>query len=129
MKRLFTVKKKFPILVTDNAWTKIKAISESQQVNEFIFSASNGGCNGFNYLFEVLSKDNYNKINKHHNISPSIIRKNDIKIHIDPMSEMLLLGTTIDYTNSLFESKFTFIHDKNYATSCGCGISFTPKKL
>ena len=45
---------------------------------------------------------------------------------------MYLLGTTIDYvredySENIFESKFVYIPDKNMATSCGCGVSFTPK--
>ena len=48
------------------------------------------------------------------------------------MSEMALLGTTIDYISEdynqgVFENKFIFTPDKDYASSCGCGISFTPK--
>ena len=45
------------------------------------------------------------------------------------LSEMLLLGTTIDYINEdyqkqLYESKFVFIPDKKVASTCGCGVSF-----
>ena len=45
---------------------------------------------------------------------------------------MYLFGTTIDhisedYKKGLFENKFVFLPDKNLASSCGCGISFTPK--
>ena len=46
---------------------------------------------------------------------------------------MFLLGTTIDYmyedyNYGIFESKFIFLPNKKLASSCGCGISFTPKK-
>jgi len=49
------------------------------------------------------------------------------------LSELYLLGTTIDYINqdyikNIFESKFIFNIDKELASACGCGISFTPKK-
>ena len=45
---------------------------------------------------------------------------------------MFLIGTKIDYINenyskNIFESKFIFTPDKNFATSCGCGVSFNPK--
>ena len=48
------------------------------------------------------------------------------------MSEMHLLGTTIDYIKEdylkgQFESKFIFDVDKDLLMTCGCGISFTPK--
>ena len=32
-----------------------------------------------------------------------------------------------DYDKGIFENKFIFETDKNVASSCGCGISFTPK--
>ena len=54
-------------------------------------------------------------------------------IYIEPISEMYLIGTTIDYieedvNKGIFENKFVYKIDKNIASSCGCGISFTPKK-
>ena len=56
----------------------------------------------------------------------------DITIVIDPMAEMLIIGTTIDYVSEdyvkgVFENKFVFTPDKNLATSCGCGVSFALK--
>jgi Fe-S cluster assembly iron-binding protein IscA len=44
---------------------------------------------------------------------------------------MILLGTTVDFVSSdynknIFESKFIFKPDQNFASSCGCGVSFTP---
>ena len=64
--------------------------------------------------------------------SGTILIHNNVKLLIDPMSEMFLIGTTIDYQtsdydNNIFEDKFLFIPNKDIATSCGCGISFTPK--
>ena len=51
---------------------------------------------------------------------------------IEPKSEFLLFGTTIDYIfenheKGIFESKFVYIPDKNLASLCGCGVSFNPK--
>ena len=67
------------------------------------------------------------------NMVPTIIENNKIKIFIDPLSEIYLFGTTIDYIyenydKSIFENKFIFLPDKDIATSCGCGVSFSPKK-
>jgi len=47
---------------------------------------------------------------------------------------MYVIGTTIDYINEdykkgIFENKFIYNVDKKLASSCGCGISFTPKKI
>ena len=59
---------------------------------------------------------------------------NGTKVYVDPMSEMFLLGTTIDYvledySKGQYESKFNFEINKDIMTSCGCGISFSPKSV
>ena len=128
IKRLFSSVKKFPITITNKAWDKMSEIIEKKNAASFIFSAISGGCNGFNYDLKLLNKDRYKKIYDTY----TTIDNNNTKILIDPLSEMALIGTTIDYISEdydkgLFENKFIFIPDKNLASSCGCGISFTPK--
>ena len=64
--------------------------------------------------------------------TPIMQINNNTKLVIEPLSEMLLLGTTIDYieedySNDIYESKFIYTPQKDKATSCGCGISFSPK--
>ena len=83
---------------------------------------------------DLLNDKEYENIHNTYfvKIKPTIIKKDNTEILIDPMSEFLLLGTTIDYiyedySNGIFENKFIFIPDKTFASSCGCGISFTPK--
>ena len=85
------------------------------------------------YKIVLVNKENYNNFfMNNHKIKPTKIENGDIKILIDPMTEMLLLGTTIDYVSEnfekgIFENKFIFTADKTVASSCGCGISFNPK--
>ena len=122
-----------PINVTTNAWNKIENILKIQSNNwGFLFSAEGGGCGGFNYSFKTIDNDRYNKIFDKSKIKPSIINNDNSKIMIDPYSEMFLLGTTIDYVKedynkNIFESKFIFVPNKELATTCGCGVSFSPK--
>ena len=130
IKRLFTTNIKYPISVTSEAWRKMTSIIETQEkdIFGFVFSASSGGCNGFNYNLKLLNNDDYNKFSKR----LSVMEENNTKLVIDPLSEMYLIGTTIDYINEdfekgVFENKFIFLADKKIATSCGCGTSFTPK--
>jgi len=130
LKRLFSSINKFPIIITDNAWNKMIKIIKKKNATCFMFSAVSGGCNGFNYNLKILDKDEYKEIfdNK---AKPTIIENNNAKLLIDPISEIYLLGTTIDYISEdydkgIFENKFVFNVDKNLASSCGCGISFQP---
>jgi len=119
------------ILVTKNAWTKMTAIMKhSNNSNGFIYSASSGGCNGFNFVLELLNQKVYDDIIK--NKFLTVLSDNETKVYVDPISEMNLLGTSIDYITEdysigQFENKFIFNVDKELMTTCGCGTSFTPK--
>ena len=119
-----------PIKITQTAWKKLFDISRQSNNNRFLFSASSGGCNGFNFNLNLLKKDETILLGKRR--KPTIITNDNITVYIDPLSELYLLGTTIDYINqdykkNIFESKFIFDIDKELASTCGCGISFTPK--
>ena len=130
IKRLFS---STPITITNCAWDKMTEILIQKNMPCFLFSAMSGGCNGFNYNLKLLDDNKYLQMYaKSHKIPLTILEKNAGKVVIDPMSEMYLLGTTIDYVKEdydkgLFENRFTFTADKEVASSCGCGISFTPK--
>ena len=119
------------IQITKNAWKKItEIIHKSKNPYGMIFSASSGGCNGFNFQLELLTNPIHQKINQ--NKFLTILTNEKSKVYIDPLSELYLSGTTIDYTNedikkNIYESKFIYEIDKNLMTSCGCGISFSPK--
>lgn len=120
------------IIITNNAWKKISDISKTQNNNKFLLSASSGGCNGFNYNFKTIDYNEYINIINNNKLKTTIIKNNNNNILIDPKSEFVLFGTKIDYifenySNGLFENKFIFIPNKNFANSCGCGTSFSLK--
>lgn len=122
--RMFSkITKKLPITITNNAWTKIKDITNKSNGNYFIFSAIGRGCGGFNYNLELLNKtdlpkklDTFTYVNNGH-----------YKVYIDPLSELYLLGTCVnylnqDYSKGIYESKFVFLQDKMDVIACGCGL-------
>ena len=137
IKRLFSTRTigKFPITITDNAWNKMNKIVKKKNDTNFLFSAIGGGCNGFNYNLKLIDNEKYQQLFESdisNNIKPSTIENDKTTVIIEPMSEIFLLGTTIDYISEdydkgIFENKFIFIPDKNLASTCGCGVSFTPK--
>ena len=127
LKKVLSTFSKPIIQITSEAWIQISTILTKTQSSAFLFGARGGGCNGFNYDFQIISEEEYHKwINN--KIKPRIIENKSSLVIIDPMSELLLMGTTIDYVSNLYENKFTFTPDKNLASSCGCGVSFSPKK-
>jgi len=106
-------------------------ILEKSNEYAFVFFATGGGCNGFNYKLESIGEKKFDNLTAEEP-SPIIVTNSNTQVVIEPMSEMLLLGTTIDfieedYSENIFESRFIFTPEKDFATSCGCGISFSPK--
>ena len=120
------------INVTTSAWKKMGSIiQKSNNKNGFIFGANSGGCNGFNFDLRLIEKEEQQEIMK---MKPSILTNDDVNLYIEPLSEMHLIGTTIDYINEdfskgIFENKFVYKIDKKLASSCGCGVSFMPRNL
>ena len=118
--------------ITKRAWSKMKDVIKKEKSESFMLSAISGGCNGFNYDLKLINKKKFDSfINT--KIKPMVIENDDTKLLVDPIAEMILLGTKIDYviedySNGIFENKFIFTPDKNIANSCGCGISFNPKE-
>ena len=52
------------------------------------------------------------------------LRKNGVKLLIDPMSFQYLSGAEIDYSDGIEGSQFV-IRNPNASTTCGCGSSFS----
>ncbi len=73
-----------------------------------------GGCSGLQYLLdfdEAPGDDDF--VSVHH----------DVTVFVDPFSAGHLMGTEIDYVDSLQGSGFKF-NNPNIQRSCGCGSSF-----
>ena len=132
--------KKLPICITENAWIRMSDIIKDNISQRFLFTASGGGCSGFKYDLTLINEYTYNelygilKYNKNTLHSPTTLYKDNVKLTIDPVTEMILLGTTIDYIKKdyeqgVFENTFVFIPDKEYGISCGCGKSFQPHDI
>ena len=119
------------INITKNAWNKMSQIIRlTKNQYGFLYSASSGGCNGFNFELNLLKEDEYKKIRN--NKFYTVLNDKNTHLYVDPLSELYLLGTSIDYvtedfSSGEFESKFKFGINKELMTSCGCGVSFSPK--
>ena len=120
------------INVTQKAFEKMNIIlQKSNNQKGFIFGITSGGCNGFNFNLNLITDEELKKIEK---MKPSIIEDKKVKVYVDPIAEMHVIGTTIDYVKEdfnkgIFESKFIYNVDKEKASSCGCGVSFMPRNL
>ena len=119
------------ISVTTRAWSKMRRILKlSNNKYGFLYSAESGGCNGFSFKLGLLDEVTHSKISSTKYLN--VLQDSTTNLYVDPLSEMYLLGTTIDYVSENYEkghleSKFVFEVDKNLMSSCGCGTSFSPK--
>lgn len=125
---------RFPIIITRPAWSKMIQVLKDTNQYAFLFSAKGGGCNGFNYTLKAMNEMEITTIFADSTLPPTTYSHNEHLLYVDPVSEMLLLGTTIDYIKEdykkqIYESKFTFTPRKELATSCGCGVSFSPRNM
>ena len=131
LSRTFSSLKKFPIDISTRAWDKMSHILNKSDNYAFLFFATSGGCNGFNYKLEPIDEQKFKSLNSQ-KLKPTIISNTDMQLLIEPTSELLLLGTAVDYiqenyANNIFESRFIFTPQKDFATACGCGVSFSPR--
>ncbi|MGI6454872.1 MAG: iron-sulfur cluster insertion protein ErpA [bacterium] len=106
------------IQLTEKAATEVKRLIEAQNLPQeagLRVGVRGGGCSGLTYSlnFDVQQKENDRVFDSH-----------GIKIMIDSKSYLYLVGTTLDYTDGLNGSGFTF-NNPNATQSCGCGSSFT----
>ena len=119
------------ISVTDRAWSKMARILKvSNNKYGFIYSVTSGGCNGFSFNLGLLDKSTHSKISSTKYLN--VLQNSTTNLYVDPLSEMYLLGTTLDYVSEDYEkghleSKFVFDVNKDLMSSCGCGTSFSPK--
>ncbi len=121
------------IAVTQSAWAKMGSIMQASNNRlGFLYAATSGGCNGFNFELTLLDAAPPKT-----RLGPLVLENPDatataLRVYVEPKSEIYLLGTTIDYVRedyakAQYENKFVFRVDKQLATTCGCGTSFTPR--
>ena len=99
------------VTLTERAKDYLKSISEGGYVSLVV---KGGGCNGFQYVWD------------HAKNCPDVKWSapiDDILV-VDPMAELYILGSTIDYVEELGAS-FLSIKNPMQSSSCGCGESFS----
>ncbi len=105
-----------PFRLTDRAAARIAEIIAAQGRDAALrVEVLAGGCNGFQYRFDIdgqLAEDDL------------VIEHAGARVLIDPASMDLLAGSELDYAEALMGSHFA-VRNPNAASSCGCGTSFS----
>ncbi len=107
-----------PITLTDLAVVKVGELIAAEGVDEVLalrVSVKSGGCSGFNYdmFFDSEFADD-----------DIVSDFNGVKVVVDSTSAEMLMGATLDYSDTLQGAGF-HITNPNATRTCGCGNSFS----
>ncbi len=101
--------------VSNAAARQIAAISAKEPAPIMLrISVEGGGCTGFQYKFELITKTEADDF---------VFEQAGAKVVIDEMSLQYMTGSQIDYVDDLIGASFQ-IKNPNATSSCGCGTSF-----
>lgn len=103
------------ITISPAARSKIEALLASSGKHALRVGLKGGGCAGFSY--EVTLADDAEP-------GEEVIEDGGARVLIRPEALMFLLGTQVDYEESLLSSGFRF-NNPNVANACGCGESIS----
>ena len=102
------------IKFTDNAIKQINHLLSSKDKGSFFrIAIKGGGCSGFKYVWGLMYD------------SPDVKWSEPIDnvLVVDPLAELYILGSEIDYVTELGGS-FLAVKNPTSTSSCGCGESF-----
>ncbi|HUQ01987.1 MAG TPA: iron-sulfur cluster insertion protein ErpA [Kofleriaceae bacterium] len=105
------------VSLTPVAATKVNEIRDAEAIETEMglrLRVVGGGCAGFSY---DLYFDTPTEVDQQFEVS-------GVKVVVDEMSLMYLVGTQIDYVEGLQGAGFKF-QNPNVKSTCGCGSSFS----
>ena len=105
------------VKITPVAAQKINEIREAEGIEATMalrLRVVGGGCAGFSY---DLYFDNVTEVDQQFDVT-------GVRVVVDEMSLMYLVGTEIDYVEGLHGAGFKF-NNPNVKSTCGCGSSFS----
>ena len=105
------------ILLTPRAVEAVKniRIKDGHGTQALRVSVVGGGCSGFSYQLDFSDAPN---------AGDAALEFDGLRVLVDAASAEHLMGTQIDYVNSLSGGGFKFQNPKATQT-CGCGSSFS----
>lgn len=102
--------------MTDSAARRITEIAAGEPATPLLrVSVEGGGCSGFQYKFNLVSKPDADDL---------VLEKDGATVLIDPVSLGYMDGAEIDFVDDLIGAAFK-IKNPVATASCGCGTSFT----
>ena len=104
------------IVLTQSAVDAVRtAISKAEAQSAGLrIQVDAGGCAGYKYQMGLVGTPDP---------EDAVVTTNGVSVFVDPVSQPLIAGTTIDFVVALEGSGFTF-DNPNATNSCSCGKSF-----
>jgi iron-sulfur cluster assembly protein len=104
------------VQLSDAAAGKLRELVEAEQnpaigLRVYVYS---GGCSGFRYGMMLEDQPSNEDVT---------VESKGIKVYVDQQSTKYLLGSEIDYLDTLMGAGFT-VNNPNAVSGCGCGSSF-----
>jgi len=105
------------ITLTDAAAERVKALlaTSDEPAMGLRVGISTKGCSGLSYVFEYATEKKPLE---------EEVESKGVKVFIDPMATMYLIGAEMDYVEDKLRSGFVFTNP-NEKSRCGCGESFS----
>ena len=103
------------INITDKAADRIKGLlSKSDNAIGIKLGTETHGCSGLGYTVDYLTEADPEL---------ELVEAKGVKVFVDRKSLLFLLGTEMDWEDSMFSTGFKFTNP-NEKGRCGCGESF-----
>jgi iron-sulfur cluster assembly accessory protein len=103
------------INITDKAADHIRALlAKSENAVGIRLGTSKHGCSGLGYTVDYVSEPS---------ADDELVEDKGVKVFVDRKSLLFLLGTQMDWEDSMFSTGFKFTNP-NEKGRCGCGESF-----
>ena len=105
------------VTLTPKAIEMVKAAIEQEGLKDHGIRVGvvGGGCSGFQYSMDFENSQRDGDV---------VLEQDGLRLYVDPMSSMYLVGVTVDYVQGLQGAGFKF-HNPNAKNTCGCGSSFS----
>jgi iron-sulfur cluster assembly accessory protein len=134
-----TQRNRNPLIITPTAASRIHFLISQHNNNNNTTNSDSGaaigirlgtkkrGCNGLSYTLNYAYADH----STHHprdevmtiQLDDISLPGNGLKVYVEPMALMNVIGTTMDFVDDEMSSEFVFLNP-NSKGECGCGESF-----
>lgn len=106
-----------PVRLTEKAAERLKDMIAAEKDADLAFriAVEGGGCSGFSYKFDLAKEGEPGDIES---------EQHGVRVVVDPMSLLYVLGAEVDYVEDLIGASFQ-VKNPNAQNSCGCGSSFS----